>query len=180
MFFGRLFKGDREYLDNFEQSINSAEDDILNKIDRSVPVRISEWKKELLHLKRYYEQLDTIFDEMAENENGLLEELTLKRISILGARTDRYISAVRNLQEMVAELRDEYQSQLSIEQNEFMKIFTIVTAIFLSLTLITGWYGMNFVNMPELSWRYGYPVIILISALLIVCFIWFLKHKKML
>ena len=51
------------------------------------------------------------------------------RIQILGARTDRYLRAVCDLQEMVSQLREAYQSQLSIRQNDLMKVFTVVTAI---------------------------------------------------
>ena len=64
---------------------------------------------------------------------------------------------------MVSQLREAYQSQLSIRQNDLMKVFTVVTAIFLPLTLIVGWYGMNFANMPELHWRYGYPCVFIVS-----------------
>ena len=51
----------------------------------------------------------------------------------------------------MAQLREAYQSQLAIQQNDLMRVFTIVTVLFLPLTLITGWFGMNFVNMPELQ-----------------------------
>ena len=59
-----------------------------------------------------------------------------------------------------------------------MMVLTIVTTIFLPLTLLTGWYGMNFKNMPELGWRYGYPLVILIALLIIVLEIIYFKKKK--
>ena len=52
--------------------------------------------------------------------------------------------------------------------NSIMKLLTIVTTVFMPLTLITGWYGMNFINMPELQWEYGYPAIIIVSILVII------------
>ena len=55
-------------------------------------------------------------------------------MAILGGRMDRYLNAVRNLQESVTQLREAYQSQLSIQQNDLMKIFTVVTAVFLFYT----------------------------------------------
>ena len=61
-----------------------------------------------------------------------------------------------------------------------MTVLTVITTIFLPLTLIAGWYGMNFTHMPELTWPYGYPVIIIVSNIIvIVCLIWFKKKKWM-
>ena len=58
-----------------------------------------------------------------------------------------------------------------------MKVFTVVTTIFLPLSLLAGWYGMNF-RMPELTWKYGYPLVILISAGIVVWLIVYFKRKK--
>ena len=59
-----------------------------------------------------------------------------------------------------------------------MQILTIVTTIFLPLTLLVGWYGMNFAGMPELHWKYGYPAIILVSVAVVVLSLWVCKKKK--
>ena len=91
---------------------------------------------------------------------------------------ERYLNAVQSLRESVAQLREAYQSQLSIQQNDLMKIFTVVTAVFLPLTLLVGWYGMNFSNMPELSWKYGYPAVIVISLVIVMICLWIMKKKK--
>lgn len=139
---------------------------------------ITVWRQELLRLKRYYEQLNFIFDEMTMNDNHLFSEDGIRRIMTLRNRTDRYLSAVKNLQEMVAQLREAYQSQLSIEQNDLMKIFTVVTVIFLPLSLLVGWYGMNFSYMPEIGWKYGYPAVILVSIAIAAVLIWKFKKKK--
>ena len=102
----------------------------------------------------------------------------LHRREVLGRRTGRYLQKVCALQELVAQLREAYQSQLAIQQNDLMRVFTIVTVLFLPLTLITGWFGMNFVNMPELQSEWGYPVIIAASILLVAGLLWFFRHKK--
>ena len=59
-----------------------------------------------------------------------------------------------------------------------MTVLTIVTAIFLPLTLIAGWYGMNFPGMPLLHWRYGYPVVVAVSLLVVAGLILYFKKKK--
>ncbi len=132
----------------------------------------------MLRLKHYYEQLDMIFDEMAANDNGLLSADTHNRIIILGQRTDRYLNKVCNLQELVSQLREAYQSELSIEQNNLMKVFTVLTAIFLPLTLVTGWYGMNFAFMPELQWKWSYPIVFIVGIVVVIGLIRYFKRKK--
>ena len=81
------------------------------------------------------------------------------------------------MREYAMEIWEIYQSQISIRQNDIMKILTIVTTIFLPLSLLAGWYGMNFEYMPELHWRYGYVGVIILSVG-IVTFFMFLFRKK--
>ena len=63
-------------------------------------------------------------------------------------------------------------------QNRIMTLLTIVTTIFMPLTLIAGWYGMNFRYMPELEWRIGYPIVIGVSILIVVFCLLLFKKKK--
>ena len=178
-FFAGLCKDDMAYLEKLEARINEGESVILEgRAKEDAPKRISAWRRELLRLKRYYEQLDTIFDEVCDNDNGLLAEDILRRLAVLGRRTDRYLQKVCSLQELVAQLREAYQSQLSIQQNELMKLFTVVTVIFLPLSLLAGWYGMNFSGMPELRWRYGYPAVIALSVLIVAWLLWYFRKNK--
>ena len=95
-------------------------------------------------------------------------------------RAIRLQSLVSSQREYVSQLRDLLQAQLEVKQNTIMTVLTVITTIFLPLTLIAGWYGMNFTHMPELSWPYGYPVIIIVSIMIvIICLIWFKKKKWM-
>lgn len=177
-FFVRLLQGDMDHLDALEGEIADGEDAVLVQPDAACLEKISLWRRELLRLRRYYEQLDSIFRELADNENGLLGPETARRFSNLGNRTERYLNTVQNLRESVSHLREAYQSQLSIRQNDLMKVFTVVTAVFLPLTLLTGWYGMNFAAMPELRWRYGYPAVILLGAVIVGGLLYWFKRKK--
>lgn len=78
------------------------------------------------------------------------------------------------------QVQDVYQSEIEIRQNNVMKVLTIVTTVFLPLTLIAGWYGMNFTHMPELTWVYGYPVAIGASILVVLISLLIFKKKKFL
>lgn len=85
---------------------------------------------------------------------------------------------MKTLRESAEQAREAYQAQIDIEQNNVMKIFTVLTAIFLPLTLLVGWYGMNFQYMPELGWKYGYVYVIGLSVVTcVICFVLFKKKK---
>lgn len=177
-FFVKLFSGDMDYLDSFEIEMNNTITQFLSgQLDFAMDEILAKRQK-LLKLKRYYEQIDAVFDEMALSDNDIFEPSTVKRFTVLGARTDRYLNKVYSLQEIVSHMQETYQSQLSIQQNDLMKVFTVITAIFLPLTLLVGWYGMNFVNMPELHWKYGYFIFIGVSAAIIAVLVAYYKHRK--
>ena len=176
-FFAHLLKEDVDHLDGLEADITETEDELLTGPSRDYLDRIIAFRRELLRLKRYYEQLTSIFDELSVNDNGLLTADTVRRFVILARRAERYCAGVLNLREYVAQMREAYQAQIDIRQNDLMKVFTVVTAIFLPLTLLVGWYGMNF-PMPELAWRYSYPVVAAVSAVIVVGMIVYFKKKK--
>ncbi len=177
-FFVRLLKGDMDVLDKYELEFGISENRILSEDEKEAAEKITSYRRKLLRFKRYYEQLDSIFDEMTANDNDLFSERTVNRLSILGRRTDRYLREIESLCEIVDRMGESYRSQLSIRQNELMKVFTVITAIFLPLTLITGWYGMNFAGMHELESEYGYPAVIAVSAVIVILLVRLFKKKK--
>ncbi|MFC5404960.1 magnesium/cobalt transporter CorA [Cohnella soli] len=73
---------------------------------------------------------------------------------------------IESNREMTADLRDSYNSLRSNRMNAIMKTLTVMTTIFMPLTFIAGVYGMNFIHMPELQWRWGYFIVLGIMALL--------------
>mgnify|MGYP000410419983 CR=1 FL=1 len=96
----------------------------------------------------------------------------------LTGRAQRLLSATEQEKEYALQLREMHQTQLDMRQNQIMKILTIVTTVFLPLSLIAGWYGMNFQNMPELTAEHGYLVICIVSAVCVLVELWIFKRKK--
>ena len=82
--------------------------------------------------------------------------------------------------EYCLQVRELFQAEVDIRQNRIMKILTIVTTLCLPLSLVAGWYGMNFSGMPELEWKYGYPAVIAVSVLIVGLSLWIMKKKKFL
>ena len=83
-----------------------------------------------------------------------------------------------SLRDFSIQIRDLYQSQLDVKQNRIMALLTIISSIFMPLTLIAGWYGMNFKYMPELEYKAAYPVTIIISIGIVIVSLIFFKKKK--
>ncbi|MGZ5135797.1 MAG: CorA family divalent cation transporter, partial [Flavitalea sp.] len=75
-------------------------------------------------------------------------------------------------------LQNTFLGLVNIEQNKVIKIFTVVTVVFMPPTLIASIYGMNFDFMPELKWPFGYPLAIGFMIFSSLVFLWYFKRKK--
>jgi len=73
---------------------------------------------------------------------------------------------------------DLYLSTVSNRMNEVMKVLTIMATIFIPLTFVAGIYGMNFEFMPELSWKWSYPILWIVLVLIFISMLLWFKRKK--
>jgi magnesium transporter len=179
-FFDQLTVNDSQRLVAFEEEVSALEEQVIENTSGDYIKSIIDMRKRLMFLKKYYEQLLDVAESIEENENSLLDSCSIKYFKMFTGRIDRLNRNIQNLRDYITQVREAYQSQVDISLNQVMKIFTVVTAIFLPLTLIAGWYGMNFSDMPELHWPYGYFYAIGISIAFVVISILFFKRKKLL
>ncbi len=176
LFMDLMLDGDLEQLDHIQDKLSGLENAALYGEMKNFNQMMMRVKKEILHLYRYYGQLLNMGEKMMElelfsNENREAFRLLLSRIS-------RFQDETKMFREYAVQVREVYQSQIDIRQNNIMKILTIVTTIFFPLSVIAGWYGMNFTFMPELSSPFGYPAVIAASIGALIGEIWLLKKKK--
>ena len=113
--------------------------------------KMSAIRRELNRENRFYAQLGDFAETMQEDAAELLGHRAQRRVGYFARRVGTLRSETQMLREYATRISGEYQAQVDILQNRVMKLLTIVTTIFLPLSLIVGWYGMNF-DMPELSW----------------------------
>jgi magnesium transporter len=178
-FFLSLTDSDVYELEKTEDRITDIEDIILTdeRTNTGNSANIIKIRRELLKMKRYYEQLSLITSDLAANTDTEFSVEMQKRFAAADRRMDYLLNSVLHLREYITQVREAYQAEIDIEQNQIMKIFTVITAVFLPLTLIVGWFGMN-LQMPEYKWAYGYPYAIALSVVVaILCIIYF-KVKK--
>lgn len=180
VFFSELIKDDIDYLEELEERITENEDQVISNYKsykREYAGEIIALRRELLKLKRYYEQLNNIFEGLMEDENDLISTENLRYFRILDSKIDRLYAHVLNLRDYVTQVREAYQAQIDIEQNSLMRIFTVVTSVFMPLTLIVGWYGMN-LKLPAFSWDYSYLCVFGLCILVVAACIFIFKRRK--
>lgn len=177
LFLNMLMRRDTVALEDIEEEIADLEDLVSHDLSKDIPGKISALRRRLLKLKKYYDALFALLEDMEENTNELLSEKQLRALHIQTNKADRLSHTVQTLRDYLTQVRESYQAQMDIELNGVMKIFTVITAVFLPLTLLVGWYGMN-LKMPEIAYAWMYPVVILLSIAIIVSSIAFFKFKK--
>lgn len=177
-FLETIISGDLNMLERYEDEITIIEDRILEGNLTGELERNNEIRGELLKLKMYYEQLIDLGQELAENENDFFMSDNLRFFELFTARVTRLQRLVSTLKEYTMQVRELYQSELSVKQNRIMTVLTVVTTIIMPLTLVTGWYGMNFKYMPELDSPLAYPIVIGVVILMAISGIIYFKKKK--
>lgn len=175
-----LLEEDVLYLQEQEEMLAKQEEMLLKRIPEHFYERILRYRKRFMIFHAYYEQLMNLGDAMANGIEQISEPEEQAGWQRYTRRVERLHDHVEMLREYLVQIRELYQSLIDVQQNKVMSILTVVTTIFLPLTLIAGWYGMNFPNMPEFSWKYAYPVVIIVSITITVLEIVFFKKKKML
>lgn len=176
-FLEETIKDDNAMLESVDKNLDSIEASIMKGEIEEYPMQLNDIRSELLDMNRHYEHLIDLAKELEENENGFFQEANLRYFRLLAERVQRLQDHVTTLREYIVQLRDLVSEQLSIRQNKIMTLLTVITSIFMPLTLIAGWFGMNFINMPSTNSKIGYPITIGVSALIIVIeLVWF--HKK--
>ncbi len=176
-FFSEIIKTDTDNLEKLEDEVTAVEESVVLQVKEEAAKEIVDYRNITRTLRKYYDELGLITDGLSDNENGLISENYTKHFTILEHRVNTLIDNVKNLREYVTQVREAYQAQIDIEQNRIMKVFTIISGIFLPLTLLVGWYGMN-LRMPEFRWTYGYPLAIILSVVIVIVCLIFFKRKK--
>lgn len=156
--------------------IDKIDDAIVKGTQENSLDKIHKTKKDLVLLRRYIWPVREIIDRMKKTDS-LIQADTHKFIDDLYDHVIQVIDSIEIYREMTGGILETYLSHVSNKMNEIMKVLTIISTIFIPLTFITGLYGMNFKYMPELAWKYSYPLV-WIFMLGIAFFLFKYFHKK--
>jgi magnesium transporter len=115
---------------------------------------------------------------LERSESALIKDTTAVYLRDVYDHTIQVIDTVESFRDMVSGMLDIYLSSISNRMNAVMKVLTIIATIFIPLTFVAGIYGMNFENMPELKWKYGYAGVWGVMLVIFLGMMVYFKRKK--
>ena len=159
--------------------ISDIEEEIVNETaGKDTNTELLKIKKHILKYQNFYEQILDVSEVLEDNDNDIFEENEIIYLSNLKNKVSRLCGEMASLGSSVDHLQDAYYALLDQRMNRTMNVLTVITTVFFPLTIIVGWYGMNFLYMPEFKWRYGYIYVILLSVSVVAGLIVLGKRKK--
>ncbi|MBC8059652.1 MAG: magnesium/cobalt transporter CorA [Clostridiaceae bacterium] len=165
--------------DKLENQIDLLEEKAMNNPVQNTVTEIMSTKKSVMKLRRVVSPIRELLNTLLRHDD-IISEANRIYYSDLYDHILRIYDFIESEQEMITSCLELYSSQLSNSMNKVMKFLTIITTIMMPLTIITGLYGMNFDNMPELHYKYGYFIVIFGMLFITICqiiIIFFRKRK---
>ncbi len=165
-------------LDEIRDRIQKTEEVI---IENSIKIKVSEiirFRKTLNFIRKSVYPLRESIERLLKNDTDLIQRVSKLYLSNVRSNILHMISEIEIMSETAKGLMALYQVKLSNGMNNVMKILTIIATIFIPLTFVAGIYGMNFKFMPELSWKWGYPIVLGVMFLIGLIMILLMKKRK--
>ena len=135
-------------------------------------------KREMIYLRKSVWPLREVISAMQRRDSPLVHESTAYYLRDVYDHTIQVSDTIETFRDMLSGMLDIYLSSISNRMNAVMKVLTVIATIFMPLTWIAGIYGMNFKNMPELEWRWGYSAVWLLMLLVAGGMGVYFKKKK--
>lgn len=170
-------------LESIGDRILEVEDSLLDTPTPEDLGSLHNLKRELLVLRKSLWPLRGMLNGLRQSDSELVSEETRLYLRDVVDHATMAVDIVETLREMVSSLMDLYLSSISGHMNEIMKVLTIIATIFIPLSFVAGLYGMNFdasvspLNMPELSWYWGYPFALGLMALMVIGLLVFFRRR---
>jgi magnesium transporter len=165
-------------LEKIGDRIEVLEDELVAESTEQTLQRVHRLKREMIILRRSVWPLREVISGLQRTESELITEATNIYLRDVYDHTIQIIDTIESFRDMVAGMVDLYLSSLSNKMNSVMKVLTIIATLFIPLTFIVGVYGMNFKYMPELKWHWGYPITLLVMAVVAAIMLIYFKKKK--
>jgi magnesium transporter len=151
-------------LEDLGELIDDTEEEVVGAPTTDTLKTVHHLKRELIYLRRSVWPLREVVSAMLRDDSDLIGDETKIFLRDLHDHTIHVIDTVETMRDIVAGMLEVYLSSVSNKMNQVMKVLTVMSSIFIPLTFVAGVYGMNFQHMPELSWPYGYPLVMFLMG----------------
>jgi magnesium transporter len=165
-------------MDAFDEAIDRIEVEVVTRPNRSALTQIFSLKRSLMLLRRVSVHQREILTRLSRGEFALVSPALLPFFRDVYDHFTRVADLCDSYRELVSGALEAYLTTTSNRMNEIMKVLTGMSTIMLPLTFIAGVYGMNFENMPELKWRYGYPFALALMGATAVVMLRYFRRKN--
>ncbi len=160
------------------ENIELIEEELVANPTTKTLHEIQKFKNEMIFVRRAVWPLREVISGLGRKESPLIKETTEIYLRDVYDHTVQVMDTIEVYREMLSGMLDIYLSSVSNRLNSVMKVLTIIATIFMPLTFLAGIYGMNFKYMPELEWRWGYPVVWLMVIIIGLSMVVYFKKKK--
>lgn len=165
-------------LEKIGDRLELLEEELLCQPTQETLQQVHHFKGQLILLRKSVWPLRELVNSLRQNESPLIDASTNVFLRDLSDHIVQIFDSLEIFRDTASGLIDLYMSSVSHRMNEVMQVLTIMAALFIPLTFIAGIYGMNFEVMPELKWRFGYPLVWLIMLALAAGMLVYFKKKK--
>ncbi len=165
-------------VDGLEEALDALETEVMREPSPEVLTRVFSLKKAVFQLRRVAAYQRDLLVRLARPGHPVLPDATLPFFRDVGDHLTMVLFQTEAQREIAASIVERHLSMQSNRLNEVMKTLTMFSTVMLPLSLIAGIYGMNFENMPELKWRYGYPLALLAMAIVAMGLLYYFRRKK--
>jgi len=165
-------------IERFGEAIEDLEDKLIEDPSPEILQNIHDLKKEMIYLRKSVWPLRDVINRLERTESNLIKDSTFVFLKDVYDHTIQVVDAIETYRDILTGILDVYLSSVSNKMNEVMKMLTIIATIFIPLTFIAGMYGMNFTNMPELDWQWGYPAVWFINILIFLFMYAYFRRKN--
>jgi len=165
-------------LETIGDQIEEEEDQVILNPRPQTISNIHRFKRAMLFMRRTVWPLREEIALLEKSGSDIVKKSTAFFLRNLYDHTIQVIDTVETYRDVISGMHDTYLSSVSNRMNQIMKVLTIIATIFIPITFITGVYGMNFRNMPELFWDCGYYMALGLMLLISAGMLLFFRKKK--
>jgi magnesium transporter len=164
-------------LEDLGEVIEDLETEVVSTPTPATLSQIHRLKRHMIMLRKSVWPLREVISRLERSESLLIKDPTILYLKDVYDHVIQIIDNIETYRDILSGMLDIYLSSISNRLNEVMKVLTIIATIFIPLTFIAGVYGMNFKNMPELEWHWGYFSVLLVMALVSLVMVLYFRNK---